>query len=191
MAGFLVQFGPYGLIFGVAALFGLPFLMFSLVPRFTGRHMLAFAVAMFGVIIGVNLWLATKAVGTFPGLETTNSYVASQQFDRDRAAQQRLGWVVTPDYDGEQLTLRVDDASGAPARIRRFSATIGRPTHVRDDQTPQFTYENGVFRAPLTLAPGTWIIHVTAEATDGTLFRQRLDHFAGSEVASAPTGAAP
>lgn len=184
MAGFSAQFGTYGLVLGVAALFTLPFLIFVLVPRFTGRHMLAFAVAMFGIIIAVNLWLATQAVGTFPGLETTNSYVASQRFDRDRAAQQQLGWTVTPDYDGRQLTLRVEDASGAPARIKRFSATVGRPTHVRDDQTPQFIYENGVFHAPLALAPGTWNIHVTAEAGDGTVFRQRLDHYAGSEVAA-------
>ena len=186
MTGFFPQFAPYGLILGVAALFGMPFLLFSMVPRFTGRHMLIFAVALFGVIIGANIWLATQAVGTFPGLETTNSYVASQQFDRDRIAQERLGWTVTPDYDGHQLTLRVEDAQGAPARIRRLSATIGRPTHVRDDQTPQFTYENGVFRAPLALAPGSWNIHVTAEAGDGTIFRQRLDHYAGSQVRATP-----
>lgn len=172
----------YALILGVAALFGLPFLMFSLVPRFTGRHMLAFAVAMFGVIIGVNIWLAVRAVGTFPGLETTNSYVASQQFDRNRAAQQALGWTVTPDYDGEELTLMVRDRQGNPARVRHLSATVGRPTQNRDDVTPQFTYEDGMFQAPLTLAPGTWNIHVTAEAGDGTVFRQRLDHYAGSEV---------
>lgn len=148
----------------------------------TGRHVLAITLAAFGVIIAVNMVMAFKAVSTFPGLETPNSYVASQRFDRERAAQAALGWTVTPEYDGRELTLVVQDAQGNPARIRSLSATVGRPTHVRDDQTPRFIYENGIFRAPLTLAAGIWNINVTAEAWDGTVFRQRIDHFSGSRV---------
>ncbi|MDO5630973.1 MAG: FixH family protein [Paracoccus sp. (in: a-proteobacteria)] len=173
---------PYLLVLGVAALFGLPFLLFSVGKRFTGRHMLGFAVAMFGIIIVVNVFMAFKAVGTFPGLEVPNSYIASQSFDRERAAQQALGWTVTPAYDGQELTLRVTDETGLPARIASLSATLGRPTHVRDDVTPELSYDNGVFRAPLHLAPGVWIIHVTATAPDGTEFRQRIDHYAGDRV---------
>ena len=52
----------------------------------TGRHVLAITLAAFGVIIAVNMVMAVKAVSTFPGLETPNSYVASQEFDRDRQA---------------------------------------------------------------------------------------------------------
>lgn len=148
----------------------------------TGRHVLAITLCAFGVIVAVNLLMAFKAVSTFPGLETANSYVASQKFDVERAAQQALGWTVTPDYDGAELTLMIRDQQGNPARVRSLDASIGRPTHVRDDQTPQFSYEDGMFRAPLTLSPGNWIIHVTAEAWDGTQFRQRIDHFSGSRV---------
>ena len=148
----------------------------------TGRHVLAITLAGFGVIIAVNLVMAFMAVSTFPGLETPNSYVASQRFDRDRVAQAALGWTVTPEYDGRELTLMVRDSQGNPARVKSLSATIGRPTHVREDQTPRFIYENGIFRAPLTLAPGIWNINVTAEAWDGTVFRQRIDHFSGSRV---------
>ena len=148
----------------------------------TGRHVLAITLAGFGVIIAVNLVMAFMAVSTFPGLETPNSYVASQRFDRDRAAQAALGWTVTPEYDGRELTLMVRDPQGNPARVKSLSATIGRPTHVREDQTPRFIYENGIFRAPLTLAPGIWNINVTAEAWNGTVFRQRIDHFSGSRV---------
>ncbi|SEH83182.1 FixH family protein [Paracoccus alkenifer] len=148
----------------------------------TGRHVLAIVLCAFGVIVGVNLLMAFKAVSTFPGLETANSYVASQKFDVERAAQQALGWTVTPQYDGAELTLMIRDQHGNPARVRSLDASIGRPTHVRDDQTPQFSYENGMFRAPVALAPGNWIIHVTAEAWDGTQFRQRIDHFSGSRV---------
>ena len=148
----------------------------------TGRHVLAITLAAFGVIIAVNMVMAVKAVSTFPGLETPNSYVASQRFDRDRAAQAALGWTVTPEYNGRELTLLVRDAQGNPARVRSLTATVGRPTHVREDQTPRFIYENGIFRAALTLAPGIWNINVTAEAWDGTVFRQRIDHYPGNRV---------
>ena len=148
----------------------------------TGRHVLAITLAAFGVIIAVNMVMAVKAVSTFPGLETPNSYVASQRFDRDRAVQAALGWTVTPEYNGRELTLLVRDAQGNPARVRSLTATVGRPTHVREDQTPRFIYENGIFRAALTLAPGIWNINVTAEAWDGTVFRQRIDHYAGNRV---------
>ena len=170
------------LVFLVGLVLLAPFLLFLGRKTYNGRRILTIFVGLFTVIIGANVVMAVQAIRSFPGLEVANSYVASQQFDRDRTAQQRLGWVVTPDYDGEQLTLRVDDASGAPARIRRFSATIGRPTHVREDQTPRFAYEAGLYRAPLNLAPGMWNIHLVATAEDGTVFRQRIDHYHGNRV---------
>ncbi|MDO5612073.1 MAG: FixH family protein [Paracoccus sp. (in: a-proteobacteria)] len=173
---------PYLMVLGIAALFVLPFLLFTIGKRFTGWHMLGFAGAMFGIIIVVNIFMAFKAVGTFPGLEVPNSYIASQSFERERAAQQALGWTVTPAYDGQELTLQIVDEAGLPARVASLSATLGRPTHVREDVTPDFTYDNGVFRAPLHLASGVWIIHVTATAPDGTEFRQRIDHYAGDRV---------
>lgn len=146
----------------------------------TGRHVLLITISAFAVIIAVNLLLAFKAVGTFPGLEVANSYVASQQFDRDRAAQQSLGWTVVTTHDGTELILTIRDAQGLPARVRDLTATIGRPTHRRDDQTPDFVSEAGAFHAPLTLEPGLWHIHLSARASDGTRFRQRLDLMAAS-----------
>lgn len=148
----------------------------------TGRHVLIITVSAFAIIIAVNVLMAIKAVGSFPGLEVPNSYVASQTFDDERAAQSALGWTVTPTYDGHELTLAVADEQGLPARVASLTATVGRPTHKRADQTPDFTYEGGVFRAPVRLEPGIWNIHVIATAPDGTEFRQRLDHYAGAVV---------
>lgn len=146
----------------------------------TGRKVLAITLASFGIVIAVNLTLAFLAVSSFPGLETPNSYVASQRFDAEREAQDALGWTVTPSYDGQVLALAVRDADGNPARLASLTATVGRPTHVRDDVTPRFTYRGGLFTAPLALAPGRWNIHVRATAFDGTEFRQRLDHVQGA-----------
>lgn len=156
----------------------------------TGKHVLAITVTAFGVIIAVNLTMAFQAVSTFPGLEVKNSYVASQSFDRDRAAQEALHWSVTPDYADGILSIRISDAEGRPAQVEDLQVTIGRPTHVRDDQSPYFTYHRGVFSAPVALSAGSWNIHLTARAADGTLFRQRLDHYQGATVAQNGAAAA-
>ena len=148
----------------------------------TGRHVLIITLAGFGTIIAVNLLMAFMAVGTFPGLEVKNSYVASQSFDRDRAAQQALNWTVTAEYDGQEMVLTIRDETGYPAPVKDLQATVGRPPHMRDDQTPEFSYTNGAFRAPLQLASGVWNIHLSATAQDGTVFRQRIDQYHGNRV---------
>lgn len=143
----------------------------------TGRKVLVIAVSAFGVIIAVNLLLAFKAVSTFPGLEVENSYVASQSFDADRAAQKALGWTLTPAYDAAAKTLRLNftNAAGQPAPVASLAVLVGHPTEARDDQTPVFSRNLGVFSAPVALTPGKWMLHVEAVAADGTKFRQRLD----------------
>ena len=148
----------------------------------TGRHVLVITLSAFGVIIAVNLFMAFMAVGTFPGLEVKSSYVASQSFDRDRAAQEALHWAVTPKYDGQEMLLTIRDQTGYPAHLKDLQVTVGRPSHMRDDLTPEFTYSNGTFRAPLQLASGVWVIHLSATALDGTVFRQRIDHYDGNQV---------
>ena len=72
-----------------------------------GWHVLGAFVLAFGIIISVNLTLAFNAVKTFPGLETKNSYVASQAFERNRQAQTRLNWDVDAVVKGNVLTLSV------------------------------------------------------------------------------------
>ena len=56
----------------------------------TGRKVLAIAIISFGAIIAANLTLAYSAVQSFPGIEVKNGHIASQTFERDRAAQERL-----------------------------------------------------------------------------------------------------
>lgn len=141
----------------------------------TGRHVLAITVGAFGVIIGVNLVLAWKAVATFPGVEVKNSYVASQVFDRERIAQEALGWTLAPLYRDGVLSLSFTDAGGLPAEVAELAVLVGRATSSRDDQWPRFVKTGDRFVAPLDLAPGKWILRVEAQAPDGTRFRQRLD----------------
>jgi nitrogen fixation protein FixH len=143
----------------------------------TGRKVLLIAVSAFGVIITVNLVMAWNAVSSFPGLEVQNSYVASQVFDKNRAAQEALGWVVEPEYSDGKLSLVIRDKSGLPAKVASLKAVVGRTTHMREDMSPTFDYVGGIFVTPLDLAPGAWLIHLDAKAADGTQFTQRIDFF--------------
>jgi len=148
----------------------------------TGRHVLAITVGAFGIIIAVNVVMAVQAVRTFPGLEVANGYIASQTFDAERKAQQALGWTAVPEYRDGRLTLRLTDAEGLPAVVRSLDVLVGRTTASNDDQRPVLTRVAGVWEADLALARGKWMLKVEAVATDGTLFRQRLELFVMDQV---------
>lgn len=140
----------------------------------TGPKFFAIFASFFVVIIGVNLVLAYKAISTFPGLETRNSYVASQSFDADRAAQLALGWTVGAQVDGSELVLTITDETGAPVQPAAITAIFGRATNVSDDQSPDFVFDGKAHRAPVTAGAGNWNLRLEATAQDGTLFRQRV-----------------
>ncbi|WP_128513987.1 FixH family protein [Tabrizicola thermarum] len=143
----------------------------------TGKHVLAITVGAFAVIIGVNLLLAFKAVSTFPGLEVENSYVASQGFNARKAAQEALGWTMTPAYDQGRMTLAFLGADGQPVQVNDLQVLVGRTTETTDDTFPAFTREGDLYAADLPLHPGKWMIKVTARSADGTLFEQRSELF--------------
>jgi len=142
--------------------------------EFTGRHAAMVFVGAFTVIIGVNLFLAFKAVRTFPGLEVSNSYVASQNFNNRKAAQEALGWTVRADASDGLVILSITDATGAPVKVAKLSATLGRATHIKDDVQPDFQFDGTAYVAPVELALGNWNIRMIARARDGTEFVQRV-----------------
>ena len=142
--------------------------------EFTGRHVAMVFVGAFAVIISVNLLLAFQAVKTFPGLEVANSYVASQQFDTRRSAQLALGWSVRADARDGQVFLAITDKDGAPVKVAKLIATVGRATHVRDDIKPDFAFDGTAYVAPVDLGEGNWNIRMLARAVNGTEFSQRV-----------------
>lgn len=142
----------------------------------TGRKVFAIFAGAFALIIGVNVFMAWNAVGTFPGLEVQNSYVASQTFDAERAAQEALGWKTAAAVDGETVQLTILGPDGRPAAVDAIEGTIGRATQRTDDQVLDFRQnEFGVHVADVTpLDFGKWELRFVATAADGTPFRQRL-----------------
>ncbi|NNU78963.1 FixH family protein [Halovulum dunhuangense] len=147
-------------------------------PRpLTGRKVLAITLTAFGVILAANLSLLWAALGSFPGLEVANSYVASQSFDADRRAQAALGWTAQLDHRGDMIRLELAGPDGTPVTPVALTGKLGRATFAGQDQALAFAREGAAFEAPARLAPGAWLVWIEAEAEDGTAFRQRLELF--------------
>lgn len=179
VADYFYQFFPF--IGGLAGWLGGAILVIRLSVRhlggFTGGHAGVAFLMFFLPIFVANALLATNAVSTFPGLVVRNGYIASQEFDRRRAAQQALGWTVTVTAGAGNLRLAVTDAAGAPVEVASLDATIGRATTQAQDIAPVWAFDGVAYVAPVTLAPGNWQVRMTARAADGTLFEQVRDLF--------------
>ena len=145
--------------------------------EFTGRKVFVFIASAFALIIAVNVFMAVKAVSTFPGLEVRNSYVASQNFDRERKAQEALGWTLRETYAEGELRLAFRDSAGLPVVLGDISAVVGRTTEAAEDVTPAFVHDGADYVAAVDLAPGRWMVLLEASAKDGTRFHKRLDLF--------------
>lgn len=139
----------------------------------TGRHVFGIFAIGFGIIIGVNLTLAWNAVATFPGLEVKNSYVASQSYDKDRAAQIALNWDVDARLEETNLVVTFSK-NGVPVKPVIESAVFGRATSVADDQMPEFSFDGTAFVAPIEAPSGNWNLRIVARSENGTRFQQRI-----------------
>jgi nitrogen fixation protein FixH len=140
----------------------------------TGRHVFGITAGAFGVIIGVNLLLAWKAVSTFPGVEVASSYAAGVGFDARRSAQVALGWDVAAGYQAGALRVDFHDAEGL-VRPRDLTVMVGRVTGAADDRTADMIWDGIGFAVPMDLGPGLWRVDVAATAADGTAFQRRLE----------------
>ena len=142
----------------------------------TGRKVLLIFVGAFGIIIGVNIFMAFNAVSTFPGLEVSSSYADSQDFDLRREAQEALGWTteIELDEDAGVLTLHLLDETGQPASPAALEALLTRPTNQEEDQVLDFIRSGGALVAPVEVSPGRWRLRLTGEARDGTAYRHNI-----------------
>lgn len=145
-------------------------------PRkpFTGRHMAATMVGGFGLVVGVNLFMAWQATSTFGGVVVENSYVASQQFNRwlDQAAKARaLGWEARASRlpDG-----RIALATAGLPQGAVVTATARHPVGRQPDAELTFASEGAGFASREALPEGRWILRLTITA-QGQEWRDEQD----------------
>lgn len=135
--------------------------------EFTGLHMLLICLAFFGVVFGVNLFMAVASARTWTGLVVANSYVASQQFQvkADTAHRQNAaGWTMDFAYRDGKLIIAID-ADGHELALENVSAFVRRPVGGHDDATVPLAPGPDGYEGAIALAPGVWDVTVTTGPT--------------------------
>lgn len=144
--------------------------------EFTGRHMLGVMVAFFGVVIAVNLTLATYARTSWTGLVVENTYVASQEFNEHAAAgraQAALGWKSDLGIANGEIRYVLTDASGAPIAMHGVTVKFRRPAYEAEDQTLALERaEDGAFATSHKVRDGIWIVETDADVDGHEPYRE-------------------
>lgn len=121
--------------------------------------MAATLIAFFGVVIGVNITMATLATRTFGGVVVENSYVASQRYNGWLEAarkQDALGWTITPTLDkARRIHVALPIAGANVTGVARHP--LGR---AKDISLRFRTGEDGRSRSIEVLPAGRWAVHL-------------------------------
>ena len=152
-------------------------------PReLTGRMVLGMVLAFFTVIIGVNGYMALKAVSTFGGVDTESSYRAGKMFERDVAlarAQDQRHWQVeakvTPITGGDAIfDIVARDASGAALTGLTAVAQLERPADRRLDRIVAVSEGMpGRFHGSATIPAGQWDLVIDLQREGERVFRSK------------------
>ncbi|GAA6212523.1 hypothetical protein NBRC116602_22640 [Hyphomicrobiales bacterium 4NK60-0047b] len=111
---------------------------------FTGKHMLIVMLSFFGVIIAVNLTMATLATSSWTGLVVKNGYIASQHFNKNQEVQEKLvaaGWRSELEYSDGVFVLSLSKNSKSLVNCQ-VSGLLSRPVHENENQVLSFKYSN-------------------------------------------------
>lgn len=150
-------------------------------PRIiTGRTVLIYFVAFFGVIFTMNFFMVRVAISSFSGVETESSYKAGLTFRNDVAAaqaQDALHWNVEANIqhgDVSRILISARDAraqeiSGLTADVR-----LAHPTDKRRDVTVEFVETTaGQFQSLTQLPEGRWDLVIGLKRDGETVFRSK------------------
>ena len=149
----------------------------------TGRAVLIWLLAFFGVVIGINGVMMALAIVTMPGLETDKPYQAGINYNADIAsarAQAARQWKVASHVGrdaGGRVSVNVEarDRDGAPLPRLDVTMRLARPTDQRADRTIALTErESGRYVGEAAdVAPGVWDVELDAGHGAERMFRSR------------------
>jgi len=135
--------------------------------RFTGRHMLAIMIGFFGVVISVNMVMASDAIRTFGGLVVDNSYVATTHYNRwlaEGRQQEREGWQAAPTADSTgTISLRLSRA-GRPVEGAMVSIVANHPVGLVAQRSVRLrSIGGGIYRSVDRLPHGRWLVRIEVD----------------------------
>jgi nitrogen fixation protein FixH len=152
-------------------------------PReLTGRAVLLWLLAFFGVVMAVNGIMVKAATSTFGGVETSSSYKAGLMFEQEAArakAQDALHWHVdgrlTRDKSGDAvLDVSALDAQGAPLAGLSADARLAHPADERLDRDIDLRATGaGKFHGDVQAPAGRWELIVDLYRGEDRVFRSR------------------
>jgi nitrogen fixation protein FixH len=149
----------------------------------TGRLVLVWLLAFFGVVIGINGAMMALAIVTMPGLETEKPYQAGIGYNAEiesARAQAARHWKVTShidrDADGRaSVSVEARDRNGAPLTGLALTMRLARPTGQRADRVIALTeHERGKYLGEAQgVAPGVWDLGLDADHGPERMFRSK------------------
>ncbi len=151
----------------------------------TGRMVLFILLGFFGVILGVNFYMATYAAKTYSGVDATDAYDSGLAYNQEIAAakaQALLGWTVelnrANDAGVTQLTVSVKDKDGKPVGGLDAAIDFYFPATRKFDRTvPATPIAEGVYSGSAPLRPGRWEVEVSLNRGVQRMFRSRNSFF--------------
>jgi nitrogen fixation protein FixH len=149
--------------------------------RVKGWHVLVVILGFFGVTAAVNATFITLALTTFSGEIVDEPYVQGLHYNDTlaaRAAQAELGWTATVSHEatteGRRVRVEMRDRESAPVRYLEMIGVLGRPATDAQDRQLSFYESGGAYLADTAdLAPGEWVLTVTASRGEEQVFEAR------------------
>jgi len=149
----------------------------------TGRTVLIWLLAFFGVVIGINGVMMALAIVTMPGLETEKPYQAGIGYNAEivaARAQAARRWNVVSRIDrdaGGRAVVKVEarDRDGAPLTRLAVTMRLARPADQRTDRIVSLTeHETGRYVGEaIDVAPGVWDVELDAGRGAERMFRSK------------------
>ncbi|MBB4197262.1 nitrogen fixation protein FixH [Rhodoblastus sphagnicola] len=147
----------------------------------TGRKVLFMLIGFFGVMLGVNFYMAREAVMTHPGLDIAHPYDAGVAYNKEIAAakaQEGLGWSVGLSRSSQggatEVTVTVKDRDGQPLNGLEAALHFVYPATSRLDKTVAASgIADGVYSGAAELRPGHWDVEIELKRNGEQAFRSR------------------
>ena len=146
--------------------------------RFTGWHMLAIMLAFFGTIISVNVLMAYYASSSWSGILAKNTYVASQDFNKNAAKAREWtneGFKGAFSYADGRITYKLEGPDALLSRLKDVTAIFHRPVGEAQDFTLALPLNGkATFSLEHKLASGRWVVDLAAIENGETVFHQAV-----------------
>ncbi|MDA8637018.1 FixH family protein [Rhodospirillales bacterium] len=151
--------------------------------KITGKKVLIWMIAFFGVIIAVNSVFMFFAINTWPGLTTEDSYKKGVNFNQTleaAARQSALGWLSKVEIgDGtdtdKAVIIRMTGQANTPLSGLVVTASVERAVGTHNTQIISMSETSpgvysGIFKAPMQ---GRWIAEIRAAGPNNTSYRMK------------------